>query len=222
MMVRSWPCKVSSEIHINGRRVSEPVREDMGKMTAIELKDKRDSNRAHVVLSKSHEVVGPGYSRVIGVAAKVTDMRENSGNHCRVNWVSKTEQHYTSWVNQVSQNSITDQQADRVGQATWVSPSISTDRRTNQVSRVNRVSQVGNTEHNKGCSNHVANMESQITENSGNTENQITENLANTKNRVTQDSGGGGQKTGRRTRCCSKEKASSTVVPKWYYQDTKM
>jgi hypothetical protein len=28
--------------------------------------------------------------------------------------------------------------------------------------------------------------------------------------------------TGRRKRCCSKQKASSTVVPKGYYQDTKM
>jgi hypothetical protein len=30
-----------------------------------------------------------------------------------------------------------------------------------------------------------------------------------------------GQETGRRERCCSKQKASSTVVPKGYYQDTK-
>jgi hypothetical protein len=35
------------------------------------------------------------------------------------------------------------------------------------------------------------------------------------------DSGGGGQGTGRRKRCYSKQKASSTVVPKGYYQDTK-
>jgi hypothetical protein len=34
MMVGSWPCKVSSEIHINGRRVSEPVHEDKGKRMA--------------------------------------------------------------------------------------------------------------------------------------------------------------------------------------------
>jgi hypothetical protein len=31
-----------------------------------------------------------------------------------------------------------------------------------------------------------------------------------------------GQETERRKRCCSKQKASSTVVPKGYYQDTKM
>jgi hypothetical protein len=28
VMVGSWPCTVSSVVHINGRRVSEPVRED--------------------------------------------------------------------------------------------------------------------------------------------------------------------------------------------------
>jgi hypothetical protein len=83
-----------------------------------------------VVLSKGREVVGPGYSRVKGVAAKVTDKRENSGNHDRVNRVSKTEQHYLSRVNRFSQNNNTDRQADRVGQATWVSPNSNTDRQT--------------------------------------------------------------------------------------------
>jgi hypothetical protein len=99
VMVGSWPCKVSSKIHINERCVSEPVREDKGKMTAPELDDRKDPKRAHVVLSKGREVVGPGYSRVTGVAAKVTDKRENSGNHGRVNQVSKTEQHYPSQAN---------------------------------------------------------------------------------------------------------------------------
>jgi hypothetical protein len=33
---------------------------------------------------------------------------------------------------------------------------------------------------------------------------------------------GGGQENRRRNRCYSKQKASSTVVPKGYYQDTKM
>jgi hypothetical protein len=58
--------------------------------------DRKDPKRACVVLSKGREVVGPGYSRVTGVAAKVTDKSENSGNHGRVNRVSKTEQHYSS------------------------------------------------------------------------------------------------------------------------------
>jgi hypothetical protein len=98
-MVGSWPCKVSSEIHINGRRVSEPVHEDKGNTMAPEPEDRKDPKRACVVLSKGREVIIPGYSRVIGVAAKVANKKENSGNHGRVNRFSKTEQHYLSWVN---------------------------------------------------------------------------------------------------------------------------
>jgi hypothetical protein len=86
VMVGSWPCKVSSEIHINGRRVSEPVREDAGKTMAPEPVDNRNPKRARVVLSKGREVVGMGYSRVTDVAGAA-----NSGNHDRVIRVSKTE-----------------------------------------------------------------------------------------------------------------------------------
>jgi hypothetical protein len=112
MMVGSWPCKVSSKIHVNGRRVGEPVCEDKGKTMATEPEDEKDPKRACVVLSKGHEVVGPGHSRLTGAAAKVTDMGVNSGNSSRVNQnssvdrqagrVSKTEQHYLSQVNQNS------------------------------------------------------------------------------------------------------------------------
>jgi hypothetical protein len=42
-MVSSWPCKVSFEIHKNGRRASEPVHEDKGKTTAPELKVPKES-----------------------------------------------------------------------------------------------------------------------------------------------------------------------------------
>jgi hypothetical protein len=107
---------------------------------ALEPEDKKDLKRARVVLSKGYEVVGPSYSRVAGVAAKVTYWSENLGNNDRV---SKTEQHYPS---RVSQNSNTDRQADWVGQATQVRPSSNTDQRTYQVSRVSRV---GNTKHKK-------------------------------------------------------------------------
>jgi hypothetical protein len=37
-------------------------------MMPPEPEDRKDPKRACVVLSKVHEVVGPGYSRVIGVA----------------------------------------------------------------------------------------------------------------------------------------------------------
>jgi hypothetical protein len=85
VMVGSWPWKVLSEIHINGRLVSELVHKDKGKTTATESEDEKDPKRAHVVLSKGHEVVGPGYSRLTGAAAKVTDVGENLGNPSGVN-----------------------------------------------------------------------------------------------------------------------------------------
>jgi hypothetical protein len=130
-----------------------------------------------VILSKGHEVVGLGYSRVTGVAANVMDKRENSGNHDQ--------------VNRVSQNSNTDRQADWVGQVTQVSPNSRTDQRTDQVSLVNQVSRVDNIEKKKGGSSHFANAESRITENSANMESRIMENSANIENWVMQDSGGG-------------------------------
>jgi hypothetical protein len=63
VMVGSWPCKVSSEVHINGRHASELVRNDKVKMMATEPKDGKDPKRAWVVLSKGHEVVELGYSQ---------------------------------------------------------------------------------------------------------------------------------------------------------------
>jgi hypothetical protein len=56
--------------------------------------------------------------------------------------------------------------------------------------------------------------------NSINTESWAMENLVTMGNRVMQDSRG--HEIGKRKRCRSKQKASSTVVPKGYYQDTKM
>jgi hypothetical protein len=78
----------------------------------------------------------------------------------------------------------------------------------------------------------LANTESRVTKNSANTEIRATENSAHTESRVIensvdienwviQESGGGGQETERWKRCFSKQKDSSTVVPKGYYQDTK-
>jgi hypothetical protein len=103
MMVGSWACRVSSEICIGGRRVSESVHDDKGKEKVTEPGDEKDPKRAWVVLYKGHEVVGPGYSRLLGAAAKVMHKGENSKNPNRVNRVSKTKQHYPSWVNQTDQ-----------------------------------------------------------------------------------------------------------------------
>jgi hypothetical protein len=176
VMVGLWPCKVSSEIHIIERHISEPVREDMGKTTATKPEDE-NPKRALVVLSKGREVVGPGYSRLTNVAAKVTDRGENSGN--------------LSWVSRVSQYNSTDRQADRVNR---VSQDNCTDRQTDRVSRVSQnssmdqqadqVSRVGNTEQKTRGSSRVANTKSRVMENSANTESWVTETSANTDNQV--------------------------------------
>jgi transketolase N-terminal domain/subunit len=50
----------------------------------MESKDEKDPKRARVVLSKGHEVVWLGYSRLTGAAAKVTNRGEISGNPSRV------------------------------------------------------------------------------------------------------------------------------------------
>jgi hypothetical protein len=80
MMVGSWPCKVSSEIHINGKHVSEPVRKDKGKVMVPKSEDEKDPKRACMVLSKGHEVARLGYSRLLRDAARATNRGEESGN----------------------------------------------------------------------------------------------------------------------------------------------
>jgi hypothetical protein len=75
---------VSSEVHNNGRRVSKPVWEDKGKAMVLESEDEKDPKRACMVLSKGHEVIRLGYSRLSGDAARVADRGEESGNPNRV------------------------------------------------------------------------------------------------------------------------------------------
>jgi hypothetical protein len=86
VMVGLWPCKVSSEVHINERRVSEPIWIDKGKQKVPESEGEKDPKRTHMVLSKGHEVVELGYSRLLGDATKATDRGEESGNP---NWVGR-------------------------------------------------------------------------------------------------------------------------------------
>jgi hypothetical protein len=52
-----------------------------------ESEDEKDSKRARMVLSMGHEVVRPGYSRLLGDAARVVGRGEESGNPNRVDWV---------------------------------------------------------------------------------------------------------------------------------------
>jgi hypothetical protein len=91
VMVGPWLCTVSSEVHINGRFVSEMVQEDKGKAMVSESENEKDSKRACMVLSKGHEVLGPGYSRLSGDAARVSDRGEESGNPNRVHWEYDTD-----------------------------------------------------------------------------------------------------------------------------------
>jgi hypothetical protein len=100
LMVGSWPCKVSSEVHINGRHVSEPVWGDKDKAMVLESEDENDLKRTRRVLSKGHEVVGPGYLRLSGNAARVTTRGGESGNPNR--------------VDRVRQEYDTDRRTDRV------------------------------------------------------------------------------------------------------------
>jgi transketolase N-terminal domain/subunit len=72
-------------------------------MTSTEPEDDKYLKRARVVLSKGHEVVRLGYSRLTGAAAMVTDWGENLGNPSQVNQVSEMEQHYSSQVSRVGQ-----------------------------------------------------------------------------------------------------------------------
>jgi hypothetical protein len=78
MMVGSWSCRVSSEVHINGRRVNDPIREDKGKAVATGQEDEKDPKRARVMLSQGREVVGPGYSKLSSATATLMDKGRSS------------------------------------------------------------------------------------------------------------------------------------------------
>jgi hypothetical protein len=78
---------VLSEVHINGRRVCEPVWEDKGKAMVLKSEDEKDLKRTCMVLYKGREVVRPGYTRLSGDVARVTDRGGESGDPNRVDWV---------------------------------------------------------------------------------------------------------------------------------------
>jgi hypothetical protein len=72
-------------------------------------------------MSKGREVVGPGYSRLAGAAAKVTDRGDNLGNSSQVSQDNNMDRQ----ADRVSQDNNTDRQADHVSR---VSQNSSTDR----------------------------------------------------------------------------------------------
>jgi hypothetical protein len=214
MMVGSWPCTVSSEVHINGRRVSEPVREDNGKAMVLESEDEKDLKRAHMVLSKGHEVVGSGYSRLSGDAARVMDRVEELGNPNRVDWVcwEYDTDRWTDWVTRdsrgnrdgysgrradwVTRDSLSNQDYNSGRQIDWVTQDSRCNWGGGSGQPADRVTQVsrGNRDSNpkSGNSSRVtknsANVESQVTKNSATMKSRVTENLANIKSQVTENS----------------------------------
>jgi hypothetical protein len=123
---------VSSEVHNNGRRVSKPVWEDKGKAMVLESEDEKDPKRACMVLSKGHEVIRLGYSRLSGDAARVADGGEESGNPHRVHREYDTDR----WIDRVTQDSrgnrdrYSGQRADRITWNNWGNQDYDFDRRT--------------------------------------------------------------------------------------------
>jgi hypothetical protein len=77
-MVGSWPCKVSSEIHVNGRHVSGTIWKDKGMAIVSKSEDEKDSKRTCMVLSKGFKVIGPGYSRLLGGVLQESRIEEES------------------------------------------------------------------------------------------------------------------------------------------------
>jgi hypothetical protein len=73
----------------------------MGKATVLESDDEKDLKRTRRVLSKGHEVVELGYSRLLGDAARVTDRGGVSGNPNRVDRFHK-ENNTDRWTDQVT------------------------------------------------------------------------------------------------------------------------
>jgi hypothetical protein len=166
MMVGSWPCTVSFEVHINGRHVSEPVQEDKGKVTVPKSEDEKDPKRTRMVLSKGREVVRPGYSRLSRDAASVTDRVGESGKTNRVDRVHR-EYGTDRRIDRVTRNS----QGNRDGYLGWQIDWVT------QVSRGNR------------DSNPKSGNSSRVIKNLATMENHVTEKSANTEIWVMQDSG---------------------------------
>jgi hypothetical protein len=143
MLVESWSCMVSFEVHINGRCVSKPVQEDKGKAMVPKSEDKKDPKRVRMVLSKGHEVVGLGYSRLSGDAVRVADRGEESGNP---NWVDRVHREYDTdrRTDQVTRDSRSSRdgylgrRVDRVNQDSWGNQDYDSGWRTDWVTRDSR------------------------------------------------------------------------------------
>jgi hypothetical protein len=195
VMVGSWPCMVSSEVHINGRCVSDPVQEDKGKATVLELEDEKDLKRTCMVLSKGHKVVGSGYSRLSGDAARATDRGGESGNP---NWVDQVHREYDMdrWIDRVTQDSRGNRDGYSGRRTYWVSRDSWGNRDGSSGQQANRVTWVsrGNRDgtlrsgNSSQVTQNLATTESRGSKKSANTESRVTEKSTNMKSRVTGNS----------------------------------
>jgi hypothetical protein len=178
MMVGSWPCTGSSNVCINGRRVSELVREDKGKAMVPELEDEKDLKRTRMVLSKGCKVARPDYSRLSGDAARVVDKGGESGNHNRVDWVRR-EYDTDQRTDRVTRDSQGNQDGYSGQEIDWVTRDSRGNRDCGSGQQANRVTQVsrGNQDGNPKLGN-----SSRVTENLATTESRGKGNSANTEN----------------------------------------
>jgi hypothetical protein len=149
-----------------------------------------------MVLSKVHEVVGPGYSMLSGNAARVANKGEESGNP---NWVDQVHREYDTdrrtdqvtrdsrgnqdgypgrWADRVTQDSRGNQDydlgwwTDWVTRYSWGNRDGSLGQQADRVIRVNW----GNRDSNPKLGN-----SSRVVENLANTESWVTKNLATTE-----------------------------------------
>jgi hypothetical protein len=160
-----------------------------------ESEDEKDPKKTHTVLSKGCKVVGSGYSRLSGDAARATDRGEELGNLSqvgrvcqeydmdrridRVTWDNRgnRDRYSIRWMDWVTRDSRGNRDGGSGQQADWVTWVSQGNRDSNPKSgNSTRVDQVGNTEQKTGCSSRVVNTKSWAAENSANMESQVAEN----------------------------------------------
>jgi hypothetical protein len=84
MMVGAWPCRLSSKVHVKGRRVTNPVSLENGKEGAATGQEgEKDPKRACVVTAEGRKVVELRYSELSGIARSVIAKGLGVGSHSR-------------------------------------------------------------------------------------------------------------------------------------------
>jgi hypothetical protein len=175
-------------------------------MMALEPEDRKDPKRAHVVLPKGHEVVDQATR-----GWQVLLQRLRTRKKIRVTTARLTGLARHSSITQVRLTGL-------AKTATWTGKQIG-------LAGLARLAEL------PGLAQAAARIRKQevpvmlLTRKSGLWRIRLTRKARLRKILETWKAGlynTRGQETGRRKRCCSKQKASFTVVSKGYYQDTKM